>query len=409
MKIRKVLFWLHLVVGVASGLIIAVMSLTGTALAFEKELAAWSERDARRLVPAPEGAARRPVEEQVARVQETHPGASASVTVFAHPGIATTVNFSRTNVLYVDPYSGEIREPGSRRMRRFLQVMFSWHRWLGREGEQRDTGKAITGAANLAFLGLAVSGLYLWWPRRWTRKQLRAITVPSLQGHGKARDWNWHNALGFWTAPILIVLTATAVPISYRWGGDLIYTLTGTPKPAGGSPAGPSVRPAAEVSKPLPDSSPLGWEALLTELREQVPNWEQMTFRIPASGAPGSRAAPVEPRPGVVASPVTISVKERGGRPRFSSRQFTLDPYTGSILRQEQYADLDRARQVRSWTRFLHTGEALGPVGQAVAGLASLVAGVLVWTGLALTWRRFFRRRGAVSTPTPVEREAVEG
>jgi uncharacterized iron-regulated membrane protein len=39
--------------------------------------------------------------------------------------------------------------------------------------------------------------------------------------------------------------------------------------------------------------------------------------------------------------------------------------------------------------RFLHTGEALGLPGQAVAGIASLGATLLVFTGLSLALRRF--------------------
>ena len=84
---------------------------------------------------------------------------------------------------------------------------------------------------NVAFLVLAISGLYLWWPRKWSREAWRAITAMRFNLKGKARDWNWHNAVGFWTAPILIVLTLTAMPISYRWAGDLIYKVTGSTPP----------------------------------------------------------------------------------------------------------------------------------------------------------------------------------
>ncbi|HZF27790.1 MAG TPA: PepSY-associated TM helix domain-containing protein [Gammaproteobacteria bacterium] len=45
-------------------------------------------------------------------------------------------------------------------------------------------------------------------------------------------------------------------------------------------------------------------------------------------------------------------------------------------------------QQARSWIRFLHTGEALGIVGQTVAGVVSLASTVMVWTGLALAYRR---------------------
>jgi hypothetical protein len=39
--------------------------------------------------------------------------------------------------------------------------------------------------------------------------------------------------------------------------------------------------------------------------------------------------------------------------------------------------------------RFVHTGEYYGMAGQAIAGIASLGGALLVWTGIALSYRRF--------------------
>jgi uncharacterized iron-regulated membrane protein len=63
------------------------------------------------------------------------------------------------------------------------------------------------------------------------------------------------------------------------------------------------------------------------------------------------------------------------------------------VLRKESFSGYSLGRQVRSWTRFLHTGEALGVVGKALAAIASAGAVLLVWTGFALAWRRFFFRK----------------
>lgn len=62
---------------------------------------------------------------------------------------------------------------------------------------------------------------------------------------------------------------------------------------------------------------------------------------------------------------------------------------------------MNAAQRVRSWTRFLHTGEALGGVGQFLAGLACLGGCVLVYTGFALSWRRFFGPPKVVDPATP--------
>ncbi len=44
----------------------------------------------------------------------------------------------------------------------------------------------------------------------------------STRLRGKARDWNWHNVIGFWSSAVLIVLTLTAAVMSYPWANDLL-------------------------------------------------------------------------------------------------------------------------------------------------------------------------------------------
>ena len=60
-------------------------------------------------------------------------------------------------------------------------------------------------------------------------------------------------------------------------------------------------------------------------------------------------------------------------------------------------------QKARSWIRFLHTGEALGIIGQTIAGLVSFTSILMVWTGLALAYRRLvqplLRRRAATAAP----------
>jgi uncharacterized iron-regulated membrane protein len=48
-------------------------------------------------------------------------------------------------------------------------------------------------------------------------------------------------------------------------------------------------------------------------------------------------------------------------------------------------------QRARSWMRLAHTGEEYGLIGQTIAGIASLAACFLVYTGFALAWRRLIR------------------
>ena len=434
MGFRKILFWLHLIAGIVAGIVILIMSVTGAAIAFEKDIVAKAEQEVRKVVAPAPGAARLELDELLSRAKEKAFGARPSaVTVFADPQAAVSMSFGRTNAFYANPYTGELSEQGAKGTRAFMHFMTDWHRWLGQHGDGRAVGKAMTGACNVAFLFLAVSGIYLWWPRKWSWTALKGIVLFNAKLSGKARDWNWHNVIGIWSAPVLVILTATAMVISYKWASDLVYTVTGNTPPAAAGPGGMSGA-TVEVPQPAPGTKPLSHEALVAAVGKEVPNWEQISIRF--SGGPGqdqgqrggerrpegapraerterSGEARGERREGgegrSAPQPVSVSVREINGWPLFASITLSVDPFTGAVLKKESYADYNTGRKVRTWMRFLHTGEALGIFGKLIAALASLGGAVLVWTGFALGIRRFiaWRRKPAATANVVETREEV--
>ncbi|WP_257457609.1 PepSY-associated TM helix domain-containing protein [Archangium lipolyticum] len=423
---RNILFWLHLVSGVIAGVVIAIMSFTGAAIAFKPQILAWAESEVRRVQPPTPDAPRLPVDELVARVRAARPEAQPSgVTVYPEPGSTVMVSLGRTGVAYVNPYSGEVLPAGDGGWRGFFHVMEEWHRWLGAKGDNTPVGKAITGACNAAFLFLAISGLYLWWPRKWTWRTVRPSLWFRRDVRGKARDWNWHNVIGFWSLPVLVILTASGMVISYRWASNLIFTLAGEKPPAAQGPAAP---PSVTVPEPPAGAKPLGFDALLARAQQQVPAHESVTLRLGggggggrppgpqgaqgAQGAQGPRGEQGPQRGGGPGGnearakgpqPVTFAIREQGAWPLFASAQLVFDPFTGEVLRREGFADYTPGRQMRTWMRFLHTGEALGWGGQLLAAIASLGGVLLVWTGFSLSWRRFFPRRKPAASSTGAE------
>ena len=71
----------------------------------------------------------------------------------------------------------------------------------------------------------------------------------------------------------------------------------------------------------------------------------------------------------------------------------TVDRFSGAIIRSEGFDSMDPGLRARLWMRFVHTGEYYGLSGQTIAGIASAAGIILVWTGFALTYRRFFSKR----------------
>lgn len=368
---RRTLFWLHLAAGLIAGLAIGVMCLTGAALAFEKQIVAWAERDARHISASADATAR-PLSELVQRARAVAPESKpVTLVVSADPATAIAISRGRGDTVYANPFTGEVRAPASTRARDTLKFLEQVHRVLALRGDQRPVGKAITGVGNLVFCFLALSGLYLWWPRNLSWRSVRAVAVFNWRLTGKTRDFNWHNAIGLWSAPILIVLTLTALPISYRWASDGVYRLLGDTPPAT-SERGPRNATSAADHAPSFDL-----DQILARARAELPHAESYTLRLNAP-----------PR----AATAAVVVREPRTWPRTANTTLTFDTRTGDLVRREVFADLTPGRRARVWTRFLHTGEALGLGGQLVAGLACVGGCVLVYTGFALSYRRFFGR-----------------
>lgn len=421
MSVRKVFFWLHLTAGVIAGVIVLLMSVTGVLLMYQRQMLAWS--DSKFRSEPPPGAQRLSVKALVAKVQESEGSAPAAVTFRSDPAEPASVAFGR-RIVYVNPYTGAVLGEGSKELRAFFQSVTSWHRWLGVEGPGRTAARAITGACNLAFLFLVVSGFYLWWPRKWTVRNLRSVTLFRGGLPAKARDFNWHNVIGFWSAVPLFFVVYSGVVISYPWASDMVYRMAGEEPPARLGPGGPG-RPGGPGPEARPnkagrraggdrgdreragsdrrglreDRGPReegrdeavsleGVDSLLAKAEQIVPDWYSISLRLPHS-----------PR-----APVVFSIDTTdGGRPQTRS-QLTLHRATGEEISWEPFSRQSTGRQMRMLLRFAHTGEVAGLPGQTIAGLVSAGAVVMVWTGLALSWRRFraWRSRRQVAEPETV-------
>jgi uncharacterized iron-regulated membrane protein len=319
-------------------------------------------------------------------------GAMPSTITFRNEDSAPVLFGVGRDAVYADPYTGRILGEGCKTARSFFHIVTDWHRWLAADGEGRAVGKAVTGASNLAFLFLVCSGLYLWFPRAWNRVAVRSVTWFRGGLSGKARDFNWHNVIGFWCLVPLFFIILGATVISYPWASNLAYRLGGINTPM------PSASPQAP-GRPVIVERLDGLDSLWLRAQRQVPDWKTITLRLPSSDS----------------TPV-VFVIDRGfaGQPQYRGT-LTLARATGDVEKWETFDNLDAGRRFRSWLRFVHTGEYYGLAGQTIAGIASAGAVVLVWTGVSLAlrrlwaWRERRKRNGSaeISDKTPQQEVAV--
>lgn len=383
---RKIVFWIHLCVGVCAGLVIFIMSVTGVLLMYEKQIISWA--DGVSVTPPSGSIERLPVEQLIAKVAEVETASPTAIAISSDPSKPASFSFGREKTVFVDPYTGAILGEGSKGVRTFFRVMIDWHRWLGMgDTDNRALGKAITGASNLGFLFLVLSGIYLWWPRNWNARALKAVLLFDRTARGKARDWNWHNVIGIWSAIPLAILVFTATFFSYPWATEWLYRATGEEPPPKRAPAASAPRQNGGKSAAKESSDTLSFSGLhesWAKAEARLPGWRTITLRVPASPS----------------APLAFTVdRGNGARPDLRG-QLTIDPKNGEE-KWEGYESQGTARKIRLWVRWLHTGEAGGMLGQTIAGLASAGGAVLVWTGLSLAIRRVLKRKNARTESVP--------
>jgi uncharacterized iron-regulated membrane protein len=351
---------------------------------YERQMESWVDHwDVKSHRPTPDAQAL-DVEGLIRTVHEARGVDPSSIKVFpdgAQP-VQVELDGKPPSVLYLDAYSGVVIGEPSRKIRQFFQKVIAWHLALGVSGAHRLRFRTLISGANLVALFLAGMGILLWIPRRWTWQQLRPIIMFRSGVAGRARDFNWHNVIGIWSAVPLLIILWTGMAMSYGWarhvtdraigaansewlewhgrGGTAFVTEPGTLK------NGAAVRPLASL------------DALLARAKTQTHNWKAITIVVP----------------------------DRDSKQVY----FTID-MRGDGISSMSALGLDRAGKVMSFVpagsggisspafiRYGHTGEAWGIVGQTIAGAASLGGAVLVWTGVALSLRRlrfWLHRRAA--------------
>lgn len=361
---RNILFWVHLAAGTVAGLVILVMSVTGALIAFEPQIVDFAERGVRNVTPPAPDAQRLNMETIVTKGRETFPEVPPSgVSMGSEPTSSAAVSFGREGTIFVNPYTGDVLGKGSK-VHKLMHEIEDWHRWLG----SREIGRPITGLSNAAFLILVITGFYLWWPRRWAGTTLKTVTRFNPRLQGKARDWNRHNVIGFWCAPVLLVITLTGLVMSYQWANNLLYRIAGNEPPP----------PQEAVASAQPLEFPIGSvDALWARAEQQAPGWVSIRLRFPTR----------------LEGPVIASIQEPAPWHPNPRSQLTLNATTAELMKWEPFSSYSLGRTLRSWVRPIHTGVAGGVAGQTIALLGAIGGVMLAWTGLAMAWRRIFQRK----------------
>jgi uncharacterized iron-regulated membrane protein len=254
--VRRAIFQIHLWTGIAMGLYVVAISISGSALFFRNKI---NESVSGRRVVAGSGplltkdqlmqAARRAYPDYTPRTvwQGARPGQEVEIMM--------TRGEKRKSRVF-DPYTGRDLGAAVPYTLQALAFLLDLHVNL----LAGPTGRLVNGVAAILLTLLALTGAVIWWPgiTSW-RRSLKV----NVRANWKRVNWDLHSAIGFWSFAFFFMWSFTGVYLVFPAHFDALidrfapleyYKLTslGTEAPVVVTNAGPAL-PMVRVADAAPD------------------------------------------------------------------------------------------------------------------------------------------------------------
>lgn len=219
-RFSKINAWLHLWLGLASGIVVFIMGVTGCILVFEQEIkemtSTWLN------VEAQASEKQLPPSKIYAAVKEALP--NKHIHGFWYNGLDKTikVDIESDSLVYVNPYNGKIT--GIVDHEDFFHIIDEGHRYLWLDDE---IGSQITAWGTFIFFFLLISGLILWFPKKWNKATINSSFKIKWDAKIKRLNYDLHNVMGFYAILLAVLISFTGLMMSFHWLRESTYWITG--------------------------------------------------------------------------------------------------------------------------------------------------------------------------------------
>lgn len=365
MPVKQLIGKLHRWLGLASGLVVFIVSITGAIFTFQDEIRDLTEPW--RHVEQQATAMVLPSQLQAAALAP-HPGqatpADTWVTYFG-PERSATVYFTdkagNPIQVYLNPYTGRVLHEQNLRTH-FFSIVQEIHMTLLLP---EPYAKWVVGGSVSVFVLLLLSGIVLWWPKRKHERKQR-LTI-KWGARWRRVNYDLHNVLGFYAASVALLLALTGLFMLFPWLLESARWVAD-----GGKPAPPEIMtiqldtlqtvPAA--NQPLPD-------VVYRTARRLSPAHEMILLGPTGTGK----------------TPAYCWTYQKALH-YYHRNEYAFHPVSGKLLASRFHATKSAGTKLSDMNYDLHTGQILGVGGKIVAFLASLVSASLPVTGFIVWWGR---------------------
>lgn len=367
-KKKNFKYWvgrLHLWLGLASGLIVCFLGITGCMLAFEQEIRNVTEPY--RFL-AVQNQPLLPPSALKTIANKALPGKHSPHSITYQPGkTAQAVYYHEAPdyywIVYINPYNGQVLKVKNMDTD-FFRIVVNGHYYLWLPP---TVGQPILASATLIFVVMLISGLILWWPRsRAAAKQRFSF---KLNARWRRVNYDMHNVLGFYITWVIIFIALSGLVMGFQWFAGSVYWVT-----SGGKKQVAFYEAESGAAKMGQKASNI--DQIWYKTRAELPNF---TGSIDVHFPKNNKAA-IE----VAINPDTYTY--------WKTDYIFYDQYTlKEIPVKHLYGKLQKATAADKLARMnydIHVGAIAGLPGKIMAFCASLIAASMPVTGFIIWWSR---------------------
>lgn len=375
-KLRQFNDWLHLWLGLISGIIVFIVSITGCIYVFQQDikdaLEPWRfvEAQDKSFVPP---------SYLVDTAQKYMPGIDPTGLTYSNAEGAAAVGFSYKenekrafNAVFMNPYTGEfIRNQklmGDDSFD-FFRFIIDGHRalWLPYE-----IGRPIVGVGTLIFVILLITGLVMWWPKKWNKSNRDKSFKIKWKASFKRVNYDLHNVLGFYSLIFALIIGLTGLVWSFKWFESSVYFLA-----SGGETKEQHEHPHSDTTKmALADSTISPIDAAWYKTWEMDDDIQGMFMHPTVKDEEA----------------VEMLVYHDHGS-FYNQSEYFFDQYTHELIESEHFTEAGLADQLSMLNYDMHIGVVWGLPGKILAFLISLVCASLPITGFLVWYHRKFKKK----------------
>ena len=369
---RIVVDKLHLWLGLGAGIIVLIVSITGCLFVFQKEINDYYYHKI--LYVTPQSSPVHPVSELKKTAEAAlGPGKPLlNITTYTQPdkawefmtykGNDTALTYFGTVEYYesvlINPYTGKITGQIDYK-HNFFSIVKGIH-WSLLLNDKY--GQTIVGWSTFIFVILLITGLIMWWPKKWNKSNRDKSFKIKWKAGFKRVNYDLHNVLGFYAMMIALVIALTGMVWAFSWFQATVYVVA----------SGSVTPPDRSLRESVKGAAAITGDPLDKAFEQAVPilKGARRIFIYPASGDKG----------------VNVIGGYQGKETYYGADELQFDQYSARLLGRRNDTHKNRGERLIEMNYDIHVGAIAGLPGKILAFIISLICASLPVTGFYVWW-----------------------